>query len=164
MKWGDTQSFFQLTTALNLAYFSFGDMVVPSMRKIRGEIAALDAHVDRARTVTGGPTKYTELVAAAKRAYGELQDYIEQCMVELETIHRWAALPAFALGVIAFSALSWSTFHASHRIPMWLLAPLYIICMAPTGWYIGLNVYAKSVLDRVNLNKPLKAIDAAADE
>ena len=43
MKWGHTESFFQLTTALNLAYFSFGGMVVPSMRRIRAEIAALDA-------------------------------------------------------------------------------------------------------------------------
>lgn len=161
MHWGDTQSFFQVGLALNLAYYSFRGVWSPVSDRHADLIRGIDEDAERVRARLSGRLR-DETLTVRERHRGE--EWLARTDINglgaSARVYRSAVAELFSkvekpLGniclvdaIICFSLLIYSTLHYEHKLPAGWLWIIMAVTILPIIFIFSANLFA---LREINL-------------
>lgn len=153
VKWGETQSLFQMSLALNLAYFAIREIRTPVLARHDFEIAKVEKECSfiLALLKTYGefqPIKnklgyYEMTVDTARRNLDGLKAPYSDDMLQKEAFTRNFALMAAG---VSFGLLVYSTFFYGNDISTRALLAAIVFCFAPPVLFVVYNLIVLSMM------------------
>jgi hypothetical protein len=161
MHWGDAQSFFQISLALNLAYFTFRELRAPAKIKQALLQAQTIEDIEHARTMLRDKLKDPTLAGYQRQNYQAWLDQAERSLpapaattytirAEQNILAAEQPLRFFCLGtaILSMVLLIYSTVHYGHRLSAVWFWPIVVISLSPICVIIGWNLLVSRLIER----------------